>query len=278
MDIRKVAIKEVETTEDRANLQYLHKTIWELEDISLIPSHLLITARNTNGLSLCAYHEGKPVGFSFGLLGMTDGREIYYWDYLIGILKDYRELGIGYKIKMRQREILLGRGIDLAMWTFEPLESHAANLNFNKLGCGCLKYARDYYGTMSSRVNRGIPSDRLVVEWRMGHSPPVSPYRNQLCESRILNETTIDESGMLKPEKSNLEMIRLLLMEETEHVYIEIPSNYQDIRDIDMLTILEWRFAVRHLMETCFQLGVHIDGFVHRNGKSYYVLKKKEWL
>lgn len=276
MDIRKIVIEKVETTEDRKNLQYLHKTIWGVADISVIPAHLIIAAQKTNGLALCAYYEGKPVGFSFGFLGLTDDRKICYWDYLIGVLEDYRELGIGYQIKMRQREIMLARGIDLAMWTFEPLESLAANLNFNKLGCIGRKYVRDYYGTMTGVINRGIPSDRLVVEWPLKQIPAVQSNRNRLAESRVLNETIVDESGVLKPEKANPEMIRLLLMEKTEHVYIEIPENYQDIRETDMLTVLEWRFTVRSLMETCFQMGAYIDGFIFGNGKSYYTLKKEQ--
>jgi predicted GNAT superfamily acetyltransferase len=68
---------------------------------------------------------------------------------------------------MAQRRAALGAGIDLIEWSFDPLRAKNAYLNIVRLGAIARRYQPDYYGQVASRLQRGLPSDRLIAEWRL---------------------------------------------------------------------------------------------------------------
>jgi predicted GNAT superfamily acetyltransferase len=70
-------------------------------------------------------------------------------------------------LKLFQRDEALGRGIRLVEWTFDPLELKNAHFNLNRLGAICRRYIPNLYGVTTSPLHRGIPTDRLVAEWRL---------------------------------------------------------------------------------------------------------------
>jgi predicted GNAT superfamily acetyltransferase len=52
-------------------------------------------------------------------------------------------------------------------WTFDPLEIKNAFLNIHKLGAIVKSYTSNFYGVSSSRLQGGLPTDRLHAEWWM---------------------------------------------------------------------------------------------------------------
>ncbi len=52
-------------------------------------------------------------------------------------------------------------------WTFDPLEIKNAFLNIHRLGAIVRSYRVDFYGVSSSRLQAGLPTDRLLAEWRL---------------------------------------------------------------------------------------------------------------
>src|SRR5213083_498670 len=40
-----------------------------------------------------------------------------------------------------------------------------AFFNIERLGAICRRYYADYYGPVASRLQQGLPSDRLIAEW-----------------------------------------------------------------------------------------------------------------
>jgi len=50
-------------------------------------------------------------------------------------------------------------------WTFDPLEIKNSFLNIHKLGTIVRSYTSDFYGVSSSRLQGGLPTDRLHAEW-----------------------------------------------------------------------------------------------------------------
>jgi predicted GNAT superfamily acetyltransferase len=91
---------------------------------------------------------------------------------MLAVRPEYRNRGLGAQLKRAQREEALGRGIELMEWTFDPLEIKNAYLNICKLGAVMRRYSVDFYGVSSSRLQGGLPTDRLVAEWHM-NSPRV---------------------------------------------------------------------------------------------------------
>ena len=52
-------------------------------------------------------------------------------------------------------------------WTLDPLVSRNAHLNLVTLGARVEHYLVDLYGPMRDGLNRGDPSDRLLVRWEL---------------------------------------------------------------------------------------------------------------
>jgi predicted GNAT superfamily acetyltransferase len=77
---------------------------------------------------------------------------------------------LGSRLKWYQRDWCLAHGIDLVRWTFDPLRGLNASLNIGTLGAIVRSYFPDYYGDMQG-INAGLPSDRLLAEWRLGSAP-----------------------------------------------------------------------------------------------------------
>ncbi len=59
----------------------------------------------------------------------------------------------------------MSEGYELIEWTFDPLEIKNAYFNLEKLGAVMRRYVVNHYGIMSSPLQGGLPSDRLVAEW-----------------------------------------------------------------------------------------------------------------
>ena len=75
--------------------------------------------------------------------------------------------GLGVQLKLEQRDEALSRGIRHMEWTFDPLEIKNAFLNIHKLGAIVCCYRVDFYGVSSSRLQGGLPTDRLLAEWQL---------------------------------------------------------------------------------------------------------------
>jgi predicted GNAT superfamily acetyltransferase len=79
---------------------------------------------------------------------------------------------VGRRLKLRQREDALARGIPLVEWTFDPLELKNAFFNIERLGAIVRRYAVNQYGITGSPLHGGLPTDRCYAEWWVG-SPRV---------------------------------------------------------------------------------------------------------
>jgi predicted GNAT superfamily acetyltransferase len=79
-----------------------------------------------------------------------------------------RDLGLGTRLKLYQRALLLPLGVKVVEWTYDPLEARNAHLNLNRLGAEVVEYVEDMYkGEMGSELARGIGTDRFIVAWRI---------------------------------------------------------------------------------------------------------------
>jgi predicted GNAT superfamily acetyltransferase len=128
---------------------------------------------------------GSPdsmIGFVFSLPGVKAGNgepRPYLHSHMLAVKEAYRNRGLGTRLKLEQRLEALSRGIRYMEWTFDPLEIKNAFLNIQKLGAVVRSYQVDFYGVSSSRLQGGLPTDRLVAEWQLD-----SPRVEELLEGR----------------------------------------------------------------------------------------------
>lgn len=143
----------------------LQKTVWGFNDVELLPVRLFVVATKVGGQAFGAYDGSGMVGFLLAIPGLKPGGGSYLHSHMLGVLAEYRNKGVGRMLKLRQREDALGRGIGLVEWTFDPLELKNAFFNMERLGAIVRRYVENQYGTTTSPLHGGLPTDRCVAEW-----------------------------------------------------------------------------------------------------------------
>lgn len=160
-----ITVRPLETQQDFEAAVELQKEIWGFDDIELIPMRLFIVATKVGGQAFGAFDGSRMVGYCLAIPGLKPGGETYLHSHMLGVKPGYRDSGIGRRLKLKQREEALARGIQLVEWTFDPLELKNAYLNIERLGAIVRRYVRNQYGTTTSHLHGGLPTDRCVAEW-----------------------------------------------------------------------------------------------------------------
>ena len=143
----------------------LQKSIWSFADIELLPLRFLVVVSKVGGHVFGAYDGARMIGFCFAIPGIKPDGRPYLHSHMLGVLPEYRNFAIGRNLKLRQRDDALARGIQVIEWTFDPLELKNAFLNIEKLGAIVRRYNENQYGTTSSPLHGGLPTDRCIAEW-----------------------------------------------------------------------------------------------------------------
>jgi predicted GNAT superfamily acetyltransferase len=151
----------------------LQKQVWGFADVELLPVRLFVTAGKIGGQIFGAFDGAKLIGFCLAIPGVKIGGASYLHSHMLAVADGYRDYGIGRRLKLRQREDALARGIHLMEWTFDPLEIKNAYFNIERLGAIVRRFTRNQYGTTSSHLHGGLPTDRCTTEWWMD-SPRVN--------------------------------------------------------------------------------------------------------
>lgn len=142
----------------------LQKEVWHFSDYDLVPLRLFVVAGKIGGQIIGAFDGRELVGFALSIPGARSGHP-YLHSHMLAVRENYRNTGIGRRIKLAQRDDALARGIELIEWTFDPLEIKNAHLNLERLGAIARRYNVNQYGFSSSPLQGGLPTDRLVAEW-----------------------------------------------------------------------------------------------------------------
>lgn len=142
----------------------LQKEVWKFDDIDVIPQRMFTVADKIGGQVIGAFEDERLVGFALAIPGNRNGH-LYLHSHMLAVRDQYRNHGLGRRLKLAQREDALPRGFELMEWTFDPLEIKNAYLNIDRLGAIARRYNVNQYGISSSPLQGGLPTDRLVAEW-----------------------------------------------------------------------------------------------------------------
>lgn len=164
-DAAVIEIRQLSTLDEFRTAVELQKTIWGFEDLDLLPLRFFVVASRVGGQVLGAYDGGRMIGFCLGIPGIKPGNRPYLHSHMMGVLSEYRNAGVGRRLKLRQREDALARGIGLIEWTFDPLELKNAFFNVERLGAIVRRYSVNQYGITGSPLHGGLPTDRCYAEW-----------------------------------------------------------------------------------------------------------------
>jgi predicted GNAT superfamily acetyltransferase len=144
----------------------VERAVWQSADIDVVPIPLFVVAAETGGQVLGAFEGDRLIGFTLAVAGWR-ARKPFLHSHMTAVLDGYRDRGIGRRLKLFQREDALARGIGLIEWTFDPLITKNAYINFMRLGAIARRYVPNAYGITTSPLHSALPTDRLVAEWHL---------------------------------------------------------------------------------------------------------------
>jgi predicted GNAT superfamily acetyltransferase len=191
-----IDIRSVSTLEQFERCVVLQSEVWGYNDGDTIPRRVFIVAQRIGGQVLGAFDGDTMIGFAMSLPGYRDGRS-YLHSHMLAVLPEYRNTGIGRRLKLAQRDDAIVRGFDLMEWTFDPLEIKNAHLNIARLGAIVRRYQPDFYGPSTSPLQGGLPTERCNTRKSSNALPSPRPSTNgsRKSNSEALHKLCRSASG-----------------------------------------------------------------------------------
>jgi predicted GNAT superfamily acetyltransferase len=165
-----IGIRSLTEREDFVEAVRLQQEIWGFSEIELLPVRLFAVAPKIGGQVFGAFDGDRMIGFLLAIPGLKQGGIYYLHSHMMGVLPSYQNRRVGRMLKLRQREDAIERAVHLVEWTFDPLELKNAFFNIERLGAVVRRYVLNQYGTTTSHLHGGLPTDRCVAEWHVATS------------------------------------------------------------------------------------------------------------
>ena len=258
-----IEIRDLTTIDEFRQVVALERAIWgytDASDLVTVPVFIFTVHRGATLIGGFAA-DGRMVGFAYAVIGMKDGKAMQ-WSHMAGVLPEFRG-GLGYRLKLAQRERALAMGLDLIEWTFDPLQAMNAHFNFAKLGCVADEYAVNFYGESTSALHRGTPTDRLVASWRitephvvrrLDQAPALRARAHEVAEAPVVNRTDMEHDWRMNTA--------IDLTRDDRRVWIEIPTGFTEMQQQSAERALRWRLDLRQMFEAYFAKGYRAVDFV----------------
>ncbi len=294
-----ITIRDLESLQDLQQVETVEREVWGVADADIIPITLVIATKAAGSLWIGAFDGPKLVGFAFAFLGAEHGRLIVH-SHQLAVLPAYRDSDLGYRLKLAQRDRVLALRIENQearefrtqdsrlsflrveemTWTFDPLQSKNAHLNFAKLGVISNNYKIDFYGPQTSSVLHCNGTDRLWVQW---------PVASRRVQARVQGKNKDNRAEMLDALSTLSPLVRfngegkparadLGASLARQRIAIEIPSDIASIERADPAVAQEWRRATRWAFSESLRSGFFVAEFCRtirgQQGPGVYLLEK----
>jgi predicted GNAT superfamily acetyltransferase len=255
-----ITIRRALTIADYHACQRAQRAAWGIDDESyVVPVATMVGAQYHGGLVLGAFlPDGEAAGMSFAFLGRESGGLCLY-SQLTGVVPGFQDQGLGYRMKMFQRDFARAERIPCIAWAFDPLQAGNARFNLERLGATAARYVVDMYGPRTDALNRATATDRLIAVWETAPALPRSfSYDMARDMQRLTNDETVSEPIAL----------------------LEIPLDVNRLRRERREEAEAWGRGVRQAFLAAFSAGYRAVGFVRddaettKERRGFYVLER----
>lgn len=235
-----ITVRPCHTREEFDICVALQQTVWG-NDIT-VPSPIFVVALETGGQVLGAFNgSGRMVGFTLALAGIHDGKPFLH-SHMAAVLPELQNQKIGRMLKLAQREEALARGIRLIEWTFDPLELRNAHFNIVRLGAVMERFIPNCYGVTQSPLHAGLPTDRLVADWRLD---------SERVQKILNGESAISTAGAVR---------------------ISVPSDIGEWKSKDQTRAIKVQAEIREQFLRWFSQRYAVTGLERAGAVTNYVL------
>ncbi|MFZ0284618.1 MAG: hypothetical protein WAL32_05265 [Terriglobales bacterium] len=277
-----IVIRDLKGFQDLKHIEAVEREVWELSDLDTTPLTLAIATQQAGNLWLGAFDGDTLAGFAFGFLGIEDGR-LNLHSHMLAVSAAYRNSDLGYKLKLAQRDRVLAMRINDSRiteitWTFDPLQSKNAHLNFAKLGVISQSYKTDFYGPETSSTLHRNSTDRLWVKWlltsrRVQARLQGKDNRAEMLDALCTLQPLVQFNAHGEPSRTDLPAALL-----RQRIAIEIPSDIGAVEKKDPVLARQWRLETRWAFHQALQSGFFVAEFCRtvrgQQGPGVYLLEK----
>jgi predicted GNAT superfamily acetyltransferase len=291
--MHEIVVRPLATLEEYIQAELIQLDAWHMADREVVPAHAMHAMQHNGAAVLGAFDGEQMVGFALGILATVEdsnnrhdqvaAARLKMFSVIAGVLPAYQKSGVGFQLKMAQREFAIRIGVRLITWTYDPLESVNARFNIGKLGTVCQTYLRHFHGDMGG-INAGLPTDRFEVEWWVTSNRVQARAAQRWHPLKldsllgggaiVVNEATFNTAGLPVPPPNYISHPSSLML-------VEIPADMQAIKRADADLAQRWRYHTRDVFEGLFHSGFLVTDFVSQEDsaghlRSYYLLAHQD--
>jgi len=272
-----ITYRDLHTLDEFAAVVDLEREIWGPGYVEVVPVPILAVTTHRGGILIGAFSGDRMIGFVYSLPGIKNGRPTQ-WSHMLGVVDQCRSDGVGRELKLLQRERALAMGINLIEWTYDPMQALNAHLNFAKLGVVVEEYEENVYGTSSSPLHKGNPTDRFVAEWWIAKPHVERRLQGGAAALTLRTDEVADApaANRARPDGHWHTCDDVNLALDPRRVRVEIPMHFTEMLSGAPEKAMEWRLATREIFRTYFSRGYRaVDFFLDRaNSKGAYILTR----
>lgn len=271
---KKFIIRETNSLDELRRIEKLQSVILGYPETHVIGSNELSTIKKNGGATLIAYDEQseKAIGFLISLVGFQNG-EIYQHLLLMGVLTEYRSIGIGFELISKQIEYVKRQGIEYITTYIDPLEGGFSKLIIGKFHGKAIEYFPNLFGSDLGGMNMGLDADRLVVKLDIQ-----SNVIRSSSELSLDSDSFVDNSSVINNTALRMgfrEIINYNFNIDSQLILVELPYDIQKIKMRDMKLAQDWRLKIRDILETLIPKYNIVD-FISKQEKeirNFFVLE-----
>ncbi len=257
-----IIIRDIELISEMREVESLQKEVWACDDRDIVPLTILVATRELGAILVGAFDGASLIGFAYSLVGREDERMVHH-SHMLAVSPTYRNVNLGYKLKLAQRDRALAQGITLMTWTFDPLQSLNAHFNFAKLGVIANAYKPNFYGEATSSFLHQIGSgtDRLWVTW-----PLDSSRVHERLQTKDQSKTSDFDLGriarLVHVGPNNMpQRCQSLEVAGQKDLSIEIPADINALQRDKPESAGRWREATRWAFSEAMASGYQVEDF-----------------
>lgn len=274
-----IEIREIETHAEIGSVLQLEKLVWGLAEADVTPLTLAVALKAAGSILVGAFDGPKLIGFALAFPSIEHGTSGFH-SHMCAVHPDYRDHAIAYRLKQAQRDRALALGIKEMTWTFDPLRSANAHLNFSKLGVISDSYRVDFYGPQTSSHLHTNGTDRLWVTWHMAEKRVLDRLSGKSSMAEVIDalrhvEPLVRFNGNGLPVQGDLKAGL-----SRQRIAIEIPSDIDRIEREESDLANQWRLATRNIFTEALGAGFQVTEFCRsirgQQGPGAYLLERRE--
>ncbi len=281
----------------------LEKRVWKREGYREVNAPMLYfeLAYLTNGLVLTAFDDGvytpeeravmaredpwyegdHPIGFLVCFADF-DHNGSFWYGARMGVDQRYQDKNIGEVLVSHLYDSAKERHIPRIRWTYDPLQSRNGYIYLRRMGALVKEIGFNYYSAVftNDQFNRGISTDRFVVEWDIGSARVIERMEegkipdfdeSLMTPDNIVNEIELDEEGLERHGEKWLFRLR------KSPLFIEIPYAQDRLLQADRTKAQALRDKCRGLFMHYLARGYVVNDFILRKSpdgrrRAYYRL------